>query len=223
MRVLFLIILSLASHTFAQRDFIQIDTLSWSLKNLDVTTFRNGDKIRNAKTREEWIECLQKGEPAYCAYRNDTSLARIYGFIYNWFAIADPRGLAPIGARVSNNRDWSDLYIYTNHGVYNWANMGLVGQRLRSKEGWKNAPPGGNYFEFNLLPGGYRNQNGEFMGIGNETALWVRDTSSYNNITQGNALMSPFVIINGLKSDVWFTNDGKKTGCYVRLVIGKED
>jgi uncharacterized protein (TIGR02145 family) len=206
----------------AQRDFIQIDTLSWSIKNLDVTTFRNGDEIRNAKTREEWIECLSNAIPAYCDYRNDTTLGRVYGHIYNWFAIADPRGLAPKGARVANNRDWSDLYIYTNEGVYNWANMGLVGQRLRSKNGWKNSFTGENYFEFNVLPGGYRNENGEFVGLGTETALWVRDTMSYGVVSRGNALTSPFALFNGLKPDILFTNDGKKSGCYVRLVIGQE-
>ncbi len=206
----------------AQRNFIEIDTLSWSIQNLDVTTFRNGDEIRNAKTREEWIECLQNGIPAYCDYRNDTTLGRRYGHMYNWFAIADPRGLAPKGARVANNMDWSDLCIYTNEGVYNWANMNLVGLRLRSKEGWKNAAPGENYFEFNLLPGGYRNENGEFSGLGTETAIWVRDTMSYGVVSQGNALLSHFALFHGLKQDVLFTNDGKKTGCYVRLVIGKE-
>jgi hypothetical protein len=28
--------------------------------------------------------------------------------------------------------------------------------------------------------------------------------------------------VNGTKADVLFTNDGKKSGCYVRLVIGNE-
>ena len=222
MKLLFFFLCAVSFATHAQRDFKQIDTLSWSIKNLDVTTFRNGDEIFNAKTREEWIECLTNGTPAYCDYRNDTTLGRIYGHIYNWFAIADPRGLAPKGARVANNRDWSSLYIYTNEGVYNWANMGLVGQRLRSREGWKNSSTGENYFDFNLLPGGYRNENGEFVGLGTETALWVRDTMSYGVVSQGNALMSPFAIVNGTKADVLFTNDGKKSGCYVRLVIGNE-
>lgn len=222
MKHLFFLLCLWGITVYAQRDFIEIDTLSWSIQNLDVTTFRNGDEIRNAKTREEWIECLQNGIPAYCDYRNDTTIGRRYGHMYNWFAIADPRGLAPKGSRVANNRDWSDLYIYTNEGVYNWVNMGLVGLRLRSKEGWKNVAPGENYFEFNVLPGGYRNENGEFTGLGTETAIWVRDTMSYGVVSQGNALLSPFALFHGLKQDVLFTNDGKKTGCYVRLVIGKE-
>jgi len=222
MRYLFFLFCVVNLTIYAQRDFIQIDTLSWSIKNLDVTTFRNGDEIRNAKSREEWIECLQNGIPAYCDYRNDTTLGKIYGHLYNWFAIADPRGLAPKRARVSNNRDWSGLYIYTNLGVDNWANMGLVGQRLRSEEGWKLATPGENYFQFNLLPGGYRNENGQFEGLGVETAFWVRDTMSYGVVSKGNALLSPFALIHGLKQDILFTNDGKKTGCYVRLVIGEE-
>ena len=58
MKLLFFFLCAVPLTTYAQREFIQIDTLSWSIKNLDVTTFRNGDEIRNAKTREEWIEYL---------------------------------------------------------------------------------------------------------------------------------------------------------------------
>ena len=115
-RLLFCFLLA-SSSLCAQIPFVSIDTLTWSVENLRVTTFRNGDEIRNAKTREEWIECLTNGIPAYCDYRNDTTLGKRYGHLYNWFAIADPRGLAPLGARVANNRDWSSLYLTVNEDV----------------------------------------------------------------------------------------------------------
>ena len=220
-RLLFCFLLASTS-LCAQIPFVSIDTLTWSVENLRVTTFRNGDEIFNARTREEWIECLTNGIPAYCDYRNDTTLGKRYGHLYNWFAIADPRGLAPLGARVANNRDWSSLYLTVNEDVFNWQNMGLFSKRLRSTVGWNNAQAGENRYDFNILPGGFRNQNGEFSGMGMETAIWVRDTMSYGVVSQGNALMSPYALVSGLKADVLFTNDGKKSGCYVRLVYGDE-
>jgi uncharacterized protein (TIGR02145 family) len=222
MKRLFLLSCLYSTALFAQIPMVQIDTLIWSVANLNVTKFRNGDEIRNARTREEWIECLQNGIPAYCDYRNDTANGRKYGHIYNWFAISDRRGLAPNGTRVSNNRDWRDLYLTANAGVFNWANMGLVGLRLRSSQGWEYAQPGENQFNFNILPGGYRNDNGEFVGLGTETALWVRDTLTYNWVTLGNAHSSPYGLIHSQKSDVIFQNDGRRTGCYVRIVLGFE-
>jgi len=208
---------------WAQIEFVQIDTLSWSITNLSVTTFRNGDPIRNARTREEWIQCLSDGIPAYCDYKNDSTFGNRFGHLYNWFAIADPRGLAPIGARVSNNRDWSSLYRYINKDVFNWESKGLLCERLRSIEGWNCPKKGENWYDFNLLAGGYRNENGEFFGLGAETSIWVRDTLSYGVVSRGNAMKSPYALFHGLKPDVIFTNETKKTGCYVRLVYGKEE
>lgn len=36
-------------------DVIVIGTQTWTTKNLDVATFRNGDTIPQAKTNKEWI------------------------------------------------------------------------------------------------------------------------------------------------------------------------
>lgn len=220
---------ALTASFFGQIDFVQIDKLLWATTNLNQTTFRNGDPIRNAKTRAEWLYCLDNGIPAYCAYNNDTTLSKKYGLLYNWFAIADPRGLAPENTRVANNDDFSNLYIHTNipiegrARVANWSNMGIVGERLRSKTDWNSLLQGENLYNYNLLPGGYRNENGEFHGLASETALWVRDTMSYGLVTRGNALTSPFALVNGKDPEMYFLSDGKKTGCYVRLVVGEEE
>jgi len=221
---LFTLLLALFVRINAQQkiDLVEINDTYWSTTNLHVTKFNNGDEIRNARTREAWIESLQNGEPAYCAYKNDTSLARKYGLIYNWFAIADPRGLAPDKSRVANNEDYSKLYSYINAGISNYPGKGLVGLRLRDSLGWGVGHPGENYFDFGLQPGGYRNENGEFAGIGMETALWVRDTNSYEVVTLGNAYSSPYALIHGQNPDILFLGDGKRTGCYVRIVLGDE-
>lgn len=218
----FIITSSLSLLAQGKIELVKINTDWWSMTNLSVTQFRNGDAIRNAKTRDEWVECLQNGIPAYCAYKNDTTLAKKYGYMYNWFAMADPRGLAPEKTRVAHNGDYSRLYIYANNGAVSYPGTGIVGQRLRSTEGWDIGAPGENLDSFAILPGGYRNENGEFMGLGKETALWVRDTMSYGTVSLGNAFTAPYALVHGQKSDILFQGDGRRTGCYVRLVYGEE-
>ena len=194
----------------------------WSMTNLSVTTFRNGDPIKNAQTRQEWIDCLQSGTPAYCAYLNDPANAQKYGYIYNWFAIADLRGLAPNETRVAHNGDYSRLYIEVNKDVDNYPGHGFVGLRLKDSLDWEVGQGGEDQFDFSILPGGYRNENGDFMGKGRETALWVRDTATYGSHSLGDAYSSPYALIHGQKQDILFQTDGKRSGCYVRVVIGDE-
>jgi len=63
---------------------------------LNVTTFRNGDKIKYIEDNIEWEMALLKGIPAYCYYNNDKSTKAC---IYNKHAWYDERGLIPLGWR----------------------------------------------------------------------------------------------------------------------------
>jgi hypothetical protein len=80
-----------ASTTYYQS--VNICCNSWMTKNLDVDHYRNGDPIPKVEGSEQWA-ALTIG--AYCYYNNDsTTNAAIYGKLYNWYAVNDPRGLAP--------------------------------------------------------------------------------------------------------------------------------
>ena len=74
----------------------------WMYKNLDVRTYRNGDTIPLVTDPVAWAN-LSTG--AMCWYNNDSvTFAAIYGRLYNWYAIHDARGLAPVGWRLSIGR-----------------------------------------------------------------------------------------------------------------------
>ena len=77
--------------------FRKIGNQIWTLKNLDVATYRNGDVIQQAKNGNDWgiAGVLKIG--AWCYYDNDSSNGTTYGKLYNWYAVNDPRGLAPTG------------------------------------------------------------------------------------------------------------------------------
>ncbi len=91
---------------------IKIGTQTWSAKNLDVSTFRNGNPIPEAITNEEWEKAGKQGKPVWCYYNNDPKNGKIYGKLYNWYAVNDKRGLAPEGWHVPTDAEWATLITY---------------------------------------------------------------------------------------------------------------
>ena len=83
----------------------------WSTSNLDVSTFRNGDPIHEAKTDEEWVEAGDNKQPAWCWTSNDPKERKKYGKLYNHYAVADPRGLAPQGWRIPTKDELEALIV----------------------------------------------------------------------------------------------------------------
>ena len=86
----------------------------WMKKNLDVSKYKNGDAIPQVTDVTQW-EALTTG--AWCYYENDTANGPIYGKLYNWYAITDPRGLAPAGWRIPTDTEWSDLATFLGGDV----------------------------------------------------------------------------------------------------------
>ena len=81
----------------------------WMVSNLDVAFFRNGDPIPAAKTDEEWRQAILSKQAAWCYYNNDSLLGKKHGKLYNWYALVDPRGLAPEGWKIADDQEWTNL------------------------------------------------------------------------------------------------------------------
>ena len=88
---------------------INIGNQIWMVENLNVDKFRNGDPIPHCKTIEEWTEAGYEGKPAWCYYENNTEKGNIYGKLYNWYAVNDPRRLEPAGWHVPTDEEWKVL------------------------------------------------------------------------------------------------------------------
>ena len=108
--LLFIALLSISSYGFTQS--VTIGTQTWTAKNLDVATFRNGDAIPEAKTNEEWQAAGVNKRPAWCYYNNDPKNGTNYGKLYNWYAVNDARGLAPVGYHIPTDTEWTKLSDY---------------------------------------------------------------------------------------------------------------
>ena len=78
-------------------DEIKIGSQIWMSRNLNVEKFLNGELIREVKTNEDWFKARQQKQPAWCYYKNDKAFGDRFGKLYNWYAVNDPRGLAPKG------------------------------------------------------------------------------------------------------------------------------
>lgn len=150
---------------------IRIGNQIWSSKNLDVSTFRNGDPIYHAKSKIDWYNAGHNQEPAWCYYENNSNNNSKYGKLYNWYAIHDERGLAPKGWHVPTSTEIDRLSEYLG-GDYK------AGKKMKSKSGWDEDGNGTNETGFSGLPGGMRYYDGDYYGegfIGN----WWSSTSKY--------------------------------------------
>ena len=144
---------------------VTIGKQTWAVANLTVTTFQNGDSIPEAKTNKEWVEAGESGKPAWCYYNNDPKSGLKYGKLYNWFAVNDPRGLAPAGWKLASDADWVQL-------VNSVGGQSLAGTRMKTTSGWSEGNNGTNESGFTGLPGGYRVENGTFVNLGSIGTWW---------------------------------------------------
>ena len=120
---------------------------------------------------------------AWCYYDNDSSNGTKYGKLYNWYAVNDPRGLAPNGYHIPSDVEWTKLADYL--GGENKA-----GKKIKNTSGWRNDGNGTNSSGFSGLPGGQRDYDGTFNSIGggylwssaeNDAAnAWYRDLSGWD-------------------------------------------
>ena len=88
---------------------IRVGSQIWMKENLDVKTFNNGDAIIQAQCEEEWQQAFVNKTPAWC-YCEDENGELTNDVLYNYFALKDPRGLAPLGYRIASLNDWNVLF-----------------------------------------------------------------------------------------------------------------
>ena len=139
------------------------------IKNLDVVTFKNGDTIPETKTKEEWVAYGTARKAAWCYYNNDIGEGAQFGKLYNWYAVNDPRGLAPAGWHIPTDVEWGLL-------VLEMGGDQKAGEALKYTYGWENTKDssgnGSNASGFEALAGGLRNGLGAFGYKGQGAGWW---------------------------------------------------
>lgn len=148
----------------------------WMLKNLDVSTYRNGDPIPEVTDYAEW-DNLTTG--AWCYNNNDPANGTTYGKLYNWFAVNDPRGLAPAGWHVPSDGEWYQLYTCIDA----MPPAGNIGGKMKEPGTSHWLSPNNdatNSSGFTALPGGQRASYGAF-DLPGSIGTWWSSTADFTN------------------------------------------
>lgn len=85
---------------------VRIGNRVWMAENLRATRFRTGEPIALVKEDERW---MYQSAAARCIYENDSARVMAYGYLYNWFAVNDARGICPLGWHVPTDAEWTQL------------------------------------------------------------------------------------------------------------------
>ncbi|NQV02170.1 MAG: hypothetical protein HQ542_05970 [Bacteroidia bacterium] len=155
---------------------IQIFSQCWLKENLNVGTMIPGGQNMTDNS------ILEK----YCYYNIEDSCS-IFGGLYQWnemmqYSIQEAtQGICPPGWHLPTNEEWNVLEgaVDSQFGIGDpeWDNCDIrgfdAGTALKTTSGWYAGGNGTNLFGFSGLPGGYRNINGGFNGIGSSFYLWT--------------------------------------------------
>lgn len=177
----------------------------WTAENLNVAHYRNGDVIPEAKTAADWDRYNENRTGCWCYYDFSAINGHKYGKLYNWYAVHDPRGLAPKGWHIPSDVEW---LVFTNIPK----DGGRPGLAMKSRQGWGNESDecnGNNDTGFSGLPGGSR-EVGSFEGIRMIGHWWCSTESEVN-----------FARIRSLacnSEDLWLHTSLKQCGNSVRCV-----
>lgn len=141
----------------------------WIKSNLKVKHYRNGDPIPEIQDQQEWADAKTG---AWCYYDNDPANEEKYGLLYNFFAVEDPRGLAPEG--------WEVPPVCSYLNLMNYYGEEVSGDKIKDPNEWPvnihDNPD--NESGLTVIPAGYRSgMNPDFNGngeVGNYvTAFWT--------------------------------------------------
>lgn len=183
---------------------VKIGTQVWMTENLRTTKYRDGSAIPNVTDNAAW-SALTTG--AQCTYNNTTKSDSIalFGRLYNFYAVADSRNIAPAGWHVPTDAEWTTLTNYLG---------ALAGGRLKESgtTHW-NSPNADalNDSKFGALPGGNRSYYpGTFDNLGYYGYWWTAPEINASNAW-----------LRGLRyydSTVGRSNYDKSSGFSVRCV-----
>lgn len=174
---------------------VNIGNQIWTNKNLEVANYRNGDPIPFAATAADWIayNASQTGAYMYLLFyipTNGNSYGP-YGKLYNWYAVNDSRGLAPVGYHVPTQTEWATFMGTSNRAetskinrsaTSDWgAERSLAPGNLNRLAYAPNPDPnnlGTNVTSFNILPGANNYSNGATNVLLGSALFWTSTADS---------------------------------------------
>jgi uncharacterized protein (TIGR02145 family)/uncharacterized repeat protein (TIGR02543 family) len=117
---------------------ITIGSQVWTVENIRTTMYRNREAINFVTVDEAWVDGTYG---KYCYYENTyvVDSIKMFGALYNWYAVTDPRNIAPVGWHVPTLNDWNILTNYLIANGYNWDETfseNKIAKSLAGTKGW---------------------------------------------------------------------------------------
>jgi len=137
----------------------------WMKTNLKTTRYQNGSLIATDLDNTSWSKDTSG---AFSIYNNVSSNNNTYGKLYNFYAVANPLGLCPVGWRIPSDAEWTTLENFLG-------GKNIAGGLLKAVSGLWASPNKGaqNLSGISALPGGNRNDAGNFNVNGNYGYWWT--------------------------------------------------
>jgi uncharacterized protein (TIGR02145 family) len=149
---------------------IKIGNQTWMAENLRTTKFNDGEPIRNIIKNTDWKKTK---EAAYSGYNNDGVAQKEYGYLYNYYCIENIKNIAPDGWRIPNENDIRILQEYLNSNAEKRINL-----KEKGNQHWMTSNKTGDKSSgFNVLPGGYRDEQGNFYMLKSNGYFWTENAS----------------------------------------------
>ena len=156
---------------------VYIGTQQWMGENLKVSKYNDGTPIPNVTDNTQWSN-LSTG--AWCHYNNSDSLGKIYGKLYNWYAVSPTtngnKNVCPTGWHVPTDGEWTKLTDYLG-------GVAIAGSKLKEVglSNWSYGPntDANNSSLFTALAGGFRtNDGGSSVYLGQYATWWTINESN---------------------------------------------
>ena len=199
---------------------IKIGNQEWMKKNLYVTTFSNGEPITEALTWDEWDDLSGRKEPCFCRSVGK-DFEKKYGFLYNWYAVNDPRGLAPKGWHIPSKSEWENL-------LGSLGSPGEAANKLKAAGGWNHEGNGDNSTGFTAKASGVLRAFSNQYYIGEYTmAEWWSSTEIDDVVSEAaykDKPVSALVIYSKASNEkeiCKLTNNRKDDGLSIRCISDK--
>ena len=196
---------------------IAIGTQTWMVENLKVKHYRNGDPILNGSGLKKLVSDTTG---RIYAYDNSAANVEVYGWLYNWYAVADGRNVAPIGWHVPSDADFTALvanlggnYLLTRGdtlaggemketGVAHWGSSTYPNKGATNISGWTGLP-GGFYDPTQLL----------YNGLHNFGNWWTTTTMEGTNPLKWAYTMGLSCTTKSASRGVWFKTNAYSIRC----------
>ncbi|NSW93969.1 MAG: fibrobacter succinogenes major paralogous domain-containing protein [Bacteroidales bacterium] len=195
---------------------VTIGSQVWMTENLRVTHYRNGDPIITGLSDNEWSSTTSG---AFSIYNNVPSNSKVYGNLYNWYAVTDSRGLCPVGWHTPTNAEWETLTTYLINNGFGYGGSGNdIGKSMAMTSGWDESivpgtvgheQSGNNSSGFSALPAGFRNYTGAFSYLGT-MGFWWSSTETTSDYALSRFLQNT---LPGLENPAYDKNKGLSVRC----------